>query len=131
MIQTRKASFPVVPAMPPIEKRTKGGTPAATQKAPFQSSARTIWPELEESLISLAPVVFAILPGFRAPHFRLSTRSGPKPIRHSMVSLQSFLPHVPVGQDRADMLTCVLMSQSKHVRFDLARKLLTLRKFVS
>ena len=45
MIQTTKASFPVVPAMPPIENRTSGGTPAATQKAPFQLSDRTIWPE--------------------------------------------------------------------------------------
>ena len=41
MIHTRKASLPVVPAMPPMEKSTSGGTPAATQKAPFQSNART------------------------------------------------------------------------------------------
>src|SRR6218665_1445128 len=40
MIQTTKASLPVVPAMPPMEKSTSGGTPAATQNAPFQSSAR-------------------------------------------------------------------------------------------
>ena len=45
MIQTRKASLPVVPAMPPIENSTRGGTPAATQKAPFQSNARTSSPE--------------------------------------------------------------------------------------
>ncbi len=29
----------MVPAMPPMEKRTRGGTPLATQKAPFQSIA--------------------------------------------------------------------------------------------
>jgi len=40
MIHTRKASLPVVPAMPPMEKSTRGGTPAATQNAPFQSMAR-------------------------------------------------------------------------------------------
>ena len=35
-VQIRKASFPVVPAMPPIEKRTSAGTPLATQNAPVQ-----------------------------------------------------------------------------------------------
>ena len=39
-IQTRNATLPATPAMPPIEKRTSGGTPAATQKAPFQSKVR-------------------------------------------------------------------------------------------
>ena len=55
MIHTRKASFPVVPAIPPIENNTKGGTPAATQKAPFQSNARTSWrspPALDSIVIS-------------------------------------------------------------------------------
>src|SRR5207247_2386191 len=42
---TTKASLPTVPAIPPMEKSTSGGTPAATQKAPFQSSARTSSPE--------------------------------------------------------------------------------------
>ena len=56
IIQTMKASFPVVPAIPPIEKRTSGGTPAATQKAPFQLSARTIWP-LSEPLTSVVDVI--------------------------------------------------------------------------
>src|SRR4029450_7068417 len=32
--------MPTVPAMPPIEKTTRAGTPLATQKAPFQSMAR-------------------------------------------------------------------------------------------
>ncbi len=36
-VQIRKASVPVVPAMPPIENRTSAGTPLATQKAPRQS----------------------------------------------------------------------------------------------
>jgi hypothetical protein len=40
MIHTRNASFPVVPAMPPIENRTRAGTPLATQNAPRQSMAR-------------------------------------------------------------------------------------------
>src|ERR1700712_5991300 len=40
MIQTTNASLPVAPAIPPIENRTSGGTPAATQKAPFQSNER-------------------------------------------------------------------------------------------
>ncbi len=39
-VQIRKASVPVVPAMPPIENRTSAGTPLATQNAPFQSIER-------------------------------------------------------------------------------------------
>ncbi len=39
-VQIRKASVPVVPAMPPIENRTRAGTPLATQKAPRQSILR-------------------------------------------------------------------------------------------
>ncbi len=57
MIQTAKASLPVVPAMPPMEKSTSGGTPAATQKAPFQSRARMSLPsvpaEMPASTISV------------------------------------------------------------------------------
>ena len=43
-VQIRKASVPVVPAMPPIENRTSAGTPLATQKAPRQSILRCSWP---------------------------------------------------------------------------------------
>jgi hypothetical protein len=39
-IQTAKAGTPTVPAMPPMEKTTRAGTPLATQKAPRQSMAR-------------------------------------------------------------------------------------------
>ena len=46
MIQTTKAALPATPAIPPIEKSTRGGTPAATQNAPFQFRARTSSPEL-------------------------------------------------------------------------------------
>ena len=52
MIQTTKASLPVVPAMPPMENRTSGGTPAATQNAPFQSRARISLPSV---LVEIAP----------------------------------------------------------------------------
>lgn len=44
IIRTAKAILPATPAMPPKEKSTKGGTPAATQKAPRQLSARTSSP---------------------------------------------------------------------------------------
>ncbi len=43
-VQIRKASLPVVPAMPPIENRTRAGTPLATQKAPRQSMLRCSCP---------------------------------------------------------------------------------------
>src|SRR3954471_3655310 len=39
-VQIANASVPVVPAMPPIENRTRAGTPLATQKAPRQSMLR-------------------------------------------------------------------------------------------
>ena len=58
MIQTRKASLPVVPAMPPIENSTSGGTPAATQKAPFQSNARWSSPEP----FSIAMIIPSVVP---------------------------------------------------------------------
>lgn len=56
MIHTKKASLPVVPAMPPMEKSTRGGTPAATQKAPFPSNARTSSPEPLSVDIIVPPV---------------------------------------------------------------------------
>ena len=43
-IQMAKARLPVVPAMPPIEKSTRAGTPLATQKAPRQSMVLCNWP---------------------------------------------------------------------------------------
>jgi hypothetical protein len=39
-IQIRKATLPAVPAMPPMEKSTRAGTPLATQNAPRQSMVR-------------------------------------------------------------------------------------------
>lgn len=48
-IQIAKASVPVVPAMPPIENRTRAGTPLATQKAPRQSIFRCNLPSASGS----------------------------------------------------------------------------------
>ncbi|MFD2845268.1 hypothetical protein [Paracoccus cavernae] len=60
-IQTTKATFPATPAIPPIEKRTRGGTPAATQNAPCQLSVRIIslgefWPS-ERAKVGADPVL--------------------------------------------------------------------------
>ncbi len=62
MIQTAKASLPVVPAMPPMEKSTSGGTPAATQKAPFQSSARISFPSVPAAMPAFTTSVIAEFP---------------------------------------------------------------------
>lgn len=43
--QIAKATLPAVPAMPPIENRTRAGTPLATQNAPRQSIDRTNCPD--------------------------------------------------------------------------------------
>jgi hypothetical protein len=44
-IQTTKAACPATPAMPPMLNNTKGGTPAAIQNAPRQSSVRCKLPD--------------------------------------------------------------------------------------
>ena len=75
MIHTRKASLPVVPAMPPMEKSTRGGTPAATQKAPFQSSARTSSPEFDCCDIL---VVSSVVPNSHPPEAPRLYRAGQK-----------------------------------------------------
>jgi hypothetical protein len=43
-VHTSQDGAPIVAAMPPIENNTRGGTPLATQKAPFQSIVRCSWP---------------------------------------------------------------------------------------
>ncbi|GLR66497.1 hypothetical protein GCM10010909_11770 [Acidocella aquatica] len=39
-VQIKKARFPTIPEIPPIENSTNAGTPLATQNAPFQSMER-------------------------------------------------------------------------------------------
>jgi hypothetical protein len=43
--QIKKARFPTIPEIPPIEKSTNAGTPLATQNAPFQSIERCSVPD--------------------------------------------------------------------------------------
>jgi hypothetical protein len=66
MIQTAKASLPVVPAIPPIENSTKGGTPAATQNAPCQLSDRTIPPV--SALVDIPKLPLSPAKGATLPH---------------------------------------------------------------
>src|SRR5690242_1859195 len=42
MVQTSQAGAPTVAEMPPMEKRTRAGTPAATKTTCFQSTSRNI-----------------------------------------------------------------------------------------
>src|SRR5215472_6892301 len=42
MVQTSQAGAPTVAEMPPIENRTRAGTPAATKTTCFQSTSRNI-----------------------------------------------------------------------------------------
>src|SRR5262249_31695613 len=63
-VHTAKAGMPTVPAMPPIEKTTRAGTPLATQKAPLQSMARL-------RVFSPATVLVALLTDIvSSPRFR-------------------------------------------------------------
>jgi len=66
-----------LPAIPPIENSTSGGTPAATQKAPFQSSERINPPPDAASDPSVSTIAtidslldqFAVSRGMRVPLF--------------------------------------------------------------
>ena len=59
-VQIRKASVPVVPAMPPIENRTRAGTPLATQKAPRQSILRCSWPSTGSAPAAVVVVLMCL-----------------------------------------------------------------------
>ena len=92
MIHTRKASFPVVPAMPPIENSTSGGTPLATQKAPFQSIALCSRPPCADAAAVSAETV--ILPLHMVPPIRPADR----PLPHRLSKAVRFREARPSSQ---------------------------------
>src|SRR5215469_11092308 len=54
MVQTSQAGAPTVAEMPPIENRTRAGTPAATKTTCFQSTSR--------NMVGLVEAATAIFP---------------------------------------------------------------------
>jgi hypothetical protein len=111
-----------------MENSTSGGTPAATQKAPFQLSARTIWPDPVSVVIPSL-----LLDGLTGLGLLTALHSGhPLMWRVGSDVMCGFPSPFLSGADSPQAsFTCDPMSRRKHGPAHKARRILSRRIFVS
>jgi hypothetical protein len=84
-VHIKKARFPTIPEIPPIENSTNAGTPLATQNAPFQSmDRRSVALSPIAALLSIVISLITTPTVFNYLHAALHSPTGPDK-RHPFV----------------------------------------------